>query len=206
MALVGQILPLAPAARGESRELGLVEMDFVARIGAVLSDQRIGGRVDGEARLVEVGERRKRGDRLLPVVDAGPARIASGVARPRLGSDAAAILADLEQFIVGLERLPHALAGIAERSSAIGDAAAGGVEREGQLSAMNARQAKLATTSRSLAGASSIRSGETIGATSADPVRAGAASPAETRSAATAPARRRNGPILRGRVIGEPRR
>ena len=148
MARVGQVQPAAPAVRGERRELGLVEMDLVARIGAVLRDERIGGRADGEARLVEVGERLERSDRLLPIVDAGPARVAPGVARPGRGRDAAAVVVDLEQLVVGLERLPHALARIAERPFAIGIAAAGRlVDSEGQLSAMKARQAKLATTS-----------------------------------------------------------
>ena len=104
-------------------------MGLVAGIGAVLRDKRIGGRARREARLVEVGERRERGDRLLPVVDAGPARIAPGVARPGCRRDGAAVVADLEQLIVRLERLPHPLARIAERPFAIGDSAAGGVRK-----------------------------------------------------------------------------
>ena len=66
---------------------------------------------------------------------------------------------------------------------------------------MNARQAKLATSSRSLAGASSMRSGETVGATLADSVHAGAASPVETRSAAPTAALRLHAPRTRAAVI-----
>ena len=133
MAFVGQVQAPAPAAGRESREFGLIKMDLVARVGTVLSDQRIGRRADGEARLVEIGERLKRGDRLLPVVDLWPARVASGVARPGCRRDAAAVAAGLEQFVIGLERLPHALTGIAERSLAIGKAAAGGVGEGGPV-------------------------------------------------------------------------
>ena len=89
-------------------------MDFVAGVGAVLRDERIGRLADGEARLVEVGERRKRGDRLLTIVDAGSAGVSPGVACPGRGRDPAALAVDLKKLGVGLERLPYALAVIAE--------------------------------------------------------------------------------------------
>ena len=43
MALVGQVPRLAPAVRREGREFGLVEMDLVARIGAVHATSGLAG-------------------------------------------------------------------------------------------------------------------------------------------------------------------
>ena len=120
---VRQIPALTPAAGGEGPELSLVEMGFVARVCAVPSDQRVGGRADHEARLVEIGERVKRSDRLLPVVDPGAARIAAVVARPWRRRDAAAVVPELEQFVVGFERLPDPRPGIIKRSPPIRRAA-----------------------------------------------------------------------------------
>ena len=117
MARIRKVEPAAPAVGGERFEFGGVEMDLVAGVGAVLRDERIGRLADGEARLVEVGERRKRGDRLLPIVDAGPAWVAPAVARPGRGRDAAPFGVKLEQLVIGLERFPYPPAGVAERIS-----------------------------------------------------------------------------------------
>ncbi len=62
MACVREVDPAAPAVGGERLEFRRIEVDFVAGVGAVLRDERIGRFADGEARLIEVGERRERSD------------------------------------------------------------------------------------------------------------------------------------------------
>ena len=142
MRRIGQVLAMAPAMGGKRRIFGRVDAGFVAGIGAVLRDQRIGGDARQKGGLIEVHERGEGRERLRAIVDVGAARVQRVIGRPRLWREGAPVGADLEQFVARLEGLPDARAGVAERLGAVGFAAMGGVGQGGQLSAMKARQAK----------------------------------------------------------------
>ena len=107
----------------ERRIFGFVDAPFVARIGAILRDQRIGADARQKGGLVEIHEGREGRERLCAIVDIRSARVRRFVGRPGLRRDRAPVRTDLEQFIARLEGLPDAGPGIAERLGAVGLAA-----------------------------------------------------------------------------------
>ena len=133
MGRIGQVLALAPAMNRQRRILGFVEAPFVARIGPILRHQRIGADAGQEGGLIEIHEGREGRERLFAIVDARAARVRRLVGRPGFWRDRTSVRPDLEQFIAGLEGLPDAWAGIAERLGAIGDAAMGGIGQRGPI-------------------------------------------------------------------------
>ena len=130
---VRQILALAPSAERERRVLGFVDAHFVAGIGPILRDERIGGYAGSKAGLVEIQERFEGRERLLAAVDVRPARVQRFVGRPRMRRDGAPVGPDLKQFIARFECLPDARAGIAKRLGAIGDAAMKWIGQRGPI-------------------------------------------------------------------------
>src|SRR5271157_4613297 len=117
--LIRQVAALAPAAGGDRVIFGFVDPDLVARIGAVLRDERIEKLAQREAGLVEIRIGNEGGQRFFAIVDAGAARVAAVIARPWGGGDSLAVGPDLEQLITGLERFPDPRPGIAGRLRAI---------------------------------------------------------------------------------------
>ena len=124
---IRQVLAQAPAVRRKRRVLGLVDAHFVARIGAILRHERIGGYGPQEGGLIEVHERIEGRERLRAAVDIRSAGVQRLVGRPWAGRDGTAVRTDLEQFVTGFEGLPYAGAGIAQRLGAVRHAAMGGV-------------------------------------------------------------------------------
>ena len=130
---IGQVLAQAPAGTRKRRIFRFVDAPFVARVSAILRHQRIGADSGQEGGLVEIHERIEGRERLHAIVDIRSARIRRFVGRPWGRRDRAPVRTDLEQLIAGLEGLPDAGAGIAERLGAIGDSAVGGVGQRGPI-------------------------------------------------------------------------
>ena len=84
--LIRQVLAQAPAARRKRRILRFVDAHFVARIGAILRHERIGGHARREGGLVEVHERIEGRERLRALVDVRSAGVQRFVGRPWRGA------------------------------------------------------------------------------------------------------------------------
>ena len=127
---------------GDGVVFGLVQADLVARIGAVLGDERVEEVAQREAGLVEFRIGSEGGERLDAIVEAGTTGVAARRSSPkerRVGCPRARP----EKFIAGLECLPHARAGSPRVFVRSGSPRRSAPASDGQLSAMKARQAKL---------------------------------------------------------------
>ena len=83
----GRLRPsLHPCAR-DRVVFGFVQADLVARIGAVLRDERVEEFAQREAGLVELRIGREGGERFRAIVEAGAAGVAAVVTRPGGGGD-----------------------------------------------------------------------------------------------------------------------
>src|SRR5579871_4471298 len=93
--LVRQVLAPAPAGRVKRSIFGFVDAHFIARVGAILGHEWIGGYPGKKGGLVEIEEGFERPKRFEPAVEVRSTWVAGVVGRPSLRGGRSAIGRDL---------------------------------------------------------------------------------------------------------------